>query len=140
MLAALWTLKLSSTTTCPGRRVGAHCSRMYHSNVAVSIAPSISHGTCRPSGASAATSDVFLPWVRGTDPLARWSCGAPPYRRVQDVWVPLSSTKTSGGGSRVATAARQAARSCSSRSARLPVTFCLRPAQPADRPPHRRLT
>ena len=43
-----------------------------------STAPSIIHGTCRPSGASAATNVVFFPWLRGTDPLARWSCGAQP--------------------------------------------------------------
>src|SRR5262249_22790037 len=77
---------------------------------AVSIAPAISQGTCKPSGTSAATTVMCLPWVRGTEPLARWSgggrAGAQPERRVRDVWVPLSSTKTNRAGSRVATAVR----------------------------------
>ena len=78
MLAALWTLTLSSTTTCPGRSVGPSCSAMYQAKVSVSIAPSISQGTCRPSGVSDATSVVFLPWLRGTAPVARRSWGAQP--------------------------------------------------------------
>ncbi len=82
MLAALWTLKISSTTTCRGRSVGASCSVMYQTNVCVFIAPSLIQGTCRPSGARAATSVVFLPWLRGTEPVARWSCGAQPRARV----------------------------------------------------------
>src|SRR5262249_30883109 len=59
--AAVWTLKVSSTTICPGRRGGASCSAMDHAKVAVSLAPSISQGTCKPSGASAATSVVCFP-------------------------------------------------------------------------------
>jgi hypothetical protein len=72
---------------------------MDHSTVAVSIAPSIIHGTCRPSGVSAATKVTFLPWLRGTAPLARRSCGAQPESRVSAVWVPLWSTKTNRSGS-----------------------------------------
>ena len=62
----------------PGPQRGANCSRMYHSKVSVVIAPSISQGSCKPPGVSAATNVVFLPWLRGTDPLARRSCGAQP--------------------------------------------------------------
>jgi hypothetical protein len=58
---ALWALRLSSTTTYPGRSVGTRCSAIYHSKVAVSIAPAISQGACTPSGVSAATSVVFVP-------------------------------------------------------------------------------
>jgi hypothetical protein len=50
-------------------------------------------------GASRATTVLVVPWGRGTDPLARRSCGTPPYRRVRQVWVPLSSTKTTCSGS-----------------------------------------
>jgi len=104
------------------------------------MAPSISQGSCKPSGASAATSVVFLPWVRGTELLARRSGGAQPYQRVKEIWLPLASTKTRCSGSRWATALRQAVRASSSRTARLPVSFVLRPSSPADRPPHRRFT
>src|SRR5215467_12828787 len=52
--------------------------------------------------------------------------------------VPLSSTKTNCSGSSWATASRQAVRACSSRTARLPVSFFLRPAQAADGPPDAR--
>jgi hypothetical protein len=61
MLAALCTLKLSSTTTCPDRSVGPSCSLMYQAKVGVFIAPSISHGSRSPSGVRAATNVVFLP-------------------------------------------------------------------------------
>ncbi len=60
---ALCTLKVSNTTTCPGRSVGANCSVMYQANVTVSMAPSISQGWCTPSGASAATNVRILPVV-----------------------------------------------------------------------------
>jgi hypothetical protein len=79
MLAALCALRLSMTTICPGRSRGANCSRIYHSKVSVVIALSTSsQGSCNPSGVSAATSVVFLPWLRGTAPAARWSWGAQP--------------------------------------------------------------
>jgi len=139
MLSAWWALRWSTTTTCPGRSVGASCAAIDHANVAVSIAPAIIQGSCRPSGASAAPNVVCLPWWRGTDPVARWSCGAQPDKRVRELFVPLSSTKTSCCGSSWAAAARQAVRPSSLRTARLPVSFVLRPAQAADGPPPRRL-
>ncbi len=124
MRAALWTLRLSSTTTCPGRKVGPNCSAMYHSKVVVSLAPSISHGTCNPSGVRAATKVTLWPWLRGTAPPARRLCGAQPYSRVKAMWVPLSSTKTNCSGSRWATASRQAVRAASSRSLAASAFFC----------------
>src|SRR5262249_19046677 len=107
--------------------------------VAVSLAPSISHGACRPSGARAATNVVCLPWWRGTEPVARRSCSAQPDKRVREMVVPLSSTKTSCSGSSWAAAARQALRASSLRTARLPVAFFLCPAQAPNSPPPRRL-
>ena len=50
MLAALWTLKLSSTTTCPGRSVGASCSVMYHSKVVGIHGPLDHPGLVQPVG------------------------------------------------------------------------------------------
>jgi hypothetical protein len=44
----------------------------------VGRAPSISQGSCRPSGLSAATTVVWWPCLRGTAPVARWSWGAQP--------------------------------------------------------------
>ena len=58
----------SATTLIVGSMIGS----------GVFIAPSISQGACRPSGVSATTNVVFFPWLRGTEPVARWSCGAQP--------------------------------------------------------------
>ena len=101
---------------CPGRSVGPNSSMMYHAKVAVSIAPANIPGTRRPSGVNAATKVVFLPWLRGTDPVARRSCGAQPERRVSAVCVPLTSTKTKSAGCRRAMASRHAARAYSRES------------------------
>jgi hypothetical protein len=76
MLAAVWTLTCVQHDHLPRRSVGATCSLMDHAQVAVSIAPAIIQGTGKPSGVSGATKVLFLPCLRGTDPVARRSCGA----------------------------------------------------------------
>jgi hypothetical protein len=54
-------------------------------------------GSCRPSEVRATTRVVVLPWVRGTEPLARPACGAQPERR----------TRGGGGAAGVAQDARR---------------------------------
>ncbi len=61
----------------PRRSIGPSSSPMYHSRSPVSIAPSIIQVTRGPRG-ERHHQVVFLPWLRGTEPVARWSCGAQP--------------------------------------------------------------
>ncbi|HET8905468.1 MAG TPA: hypothetical protein VFN11_00745 [Ktedonobacterales bacterium] len=64
MLAAVCTLKLASTTPCPGRSVGPSCSALLRDvpqkggRIHRLIVPSISQGTRSPSGVKAATNVV----------------------------------------------------------------------------------
>ena len=50
MRSALWTLRLSSTTTCPGRSVGASCSVMYQAKVVRVHRPLDQPGLVQPVG------------------------------------------------------------------------------------------
>jgi hypothetical protein len=99
--------------------------------------PSRIKATPMPSRESEAMSVVFLPRLRGTLPLAR-----SPYCARADIGVkamlePLSSINTSDSLGSLLAFARQVICSSSLRSVALS-DFFSRPAQPCDRPAHRK--
>ena len=106
----------------------------------VFMAPSMSQGTRGPSGASAITRVVFLPWLRGAQPRGPLVVGRPavePRPGRCACRFHRQRRPAAGQGGRPPPARRCAP----PRHARsLSASFFMRPAQAAQRSPHRRLT
>jgi hypothetical protein len=127
-LAALWALRWSSTTTCPGRSVGANCSVMSHAKVARSIAPAIGQGSRKPAGVSAATNVVLRHGYRTLQ--TRSALGRRVHRRHQSTSRLMGSVPSHGGRSGTRAPGDQVSDGTPERGSARPFTCCL-PIAPA---------
>src|SRR5215213_975349 len=90
----LWADRLSITTTCLLRSVGASTRSTYVSKTKVVVAPSTASDGPIPSTLMLASSVVFLPRLRGREQWALRPFLAQPYGGESEVLVPISSTNT----------------------------------------------
>src|SRR5215212_9115678 len=116
-LPPLWAVRLSITTICPGRRLGASASSTYASKTALVVAPSTARDGPIPQSVRLQSNVTFLPQLRGAEQRARSPRLDQAYSGRSETFVEHSSTNTKRSASVVpATIARQAALRNSSRS------------------------
>ncbi len=119
--------RLSITTTCPGRSVGARTCSTSVSKTSRVVVPSTAREGPIPFRLMLESNVVFLPQLRGTEQRALSPLGPQAYKVESEVLVAISSTNTSGSASTFsATIDRQAALKYSSRSVAPTVLFRLK--------------
>src|SRR3712207_9247635 len=74
-LSPLWAVRLSITTTCPARRLGASASSTYASKTALVVAPSTASDGPMPESVMLASRVMFGPQLRGDEQCARSPLG-----------------------------------------------------------------
>src|SRR5688572_1892546 len=94
-LSPLWAERLSITTTCPLRSVGARTCSTYASKTTEVVAPSTVREGPIPSALMLESMVVLAPRLRGTDQQALWPFSDQAYEGDNEVFVPISSTKSS---------------------------------------------
>src|SRR3712207_6987953 len=78
-LSPLWAVRLSITTTCPARRLGASASSTYASKSALVVAPSTASDGPMPESVMLASRVTFGPQLRGEEQCARSPLGDQAY-------------------------------------------------------------
>src|SRR5215213_11036287 len=129
----LWAVRLSITTTCPERRLGASAST-YASKTALVLAPSTASDGPMPESAMLESRVTLAPPLRGAEQSARSPLGDQAYSGRSETFVEHSSTDTKRSAPVIpATVACQAAQSNSSRSD-APTRLFSGPTHPFEHP------
>ncbi len=113
----MWAERLSITTTCPGRRLGASASSTYASKTALVVAPSTAKDGPMPESVMLESRVTLAPQLRGALAKARSPLRDQAYSGRSETFVEHSSTNTKRSAPMLrATNALQAALRSSSRS------------------------
>src|SRR5215203_1324776 len=93
-LSPLWAVRLSITTICLGRRLGASASSTYASKTALVVAPSTASDGPIPERVMLESNVTFLPQLRGAEQRARSPRLDQAYSGRSEMFVEHSSLRT----------------------------------------------